>query len=369
VVDETVEKYSLYTLSGAAREAFEGFPMPKNTAVFAPTFDGHGAVRSDDITKDPRYGYNHPHYGMPKGHLPVSSYLAVPVVSRSGQVLGGLFFGHSEPSIFTSRHESIVTGIAAHAAIAMDNARLFEETRRAQRDLQIANKELRGANSDLEQFAYSASHDLKEPLRNVAIYSDLIRRKAGYVLDTQAQGFLIQLGQNARRMDSLVNDLLSFTQIGGSSAEIEHEKTNASDVLENVMANLITTGTEPQAKITHKSLPLDVRIGRIHLEQLLQNLIGNALKYRSNQPPEIHIAAHVKDEHWLFSVADNGIGILPEHQERIFGIFKRLHTADQYPGTGMGLAICKRIVERYHGRIWVESRPGHGSTFFFTVPV
>jgi signal transduction histidine kinase len=369
VVDQTGEIYSLYTLSGAPREAFERFPMPTNTAVFAPTFYGHGVLRSDDITKDSRYGHNPPHYGMPKGHLPVSSYLAVPVVSRCGQTLGGLFFGHSERAKFTSRHESIVTGIAAHAAIAMDNATLFEETRRAQRDLQIANEELRCANSDLEQFAYSASHDLKEPLRNVAIYSDLIGRKCGYLLDTQAQGFLTQLGQNARRMDSLVKDLLSFTQIGGSSAETEYESANAADVLKDLITNLVTTRAEPQAEITHESLPLDVRIDRIHLELLLQNLITNALKYRSHQPPHIHIAAQVKDEHWLFSVADNGIGILPEHQERIFGIFKRLHTTDQYPGTGMGLAICKRIVERYHGRIWVESRPGHGSTFFFTVPV
>jgi PAS domain S-box-containing protein len=172
VADEKGETYSLYTLSGAPREAFESFPMPRNTAVFEPTFHGRGVVRSDDITKDPRYGHNPPHYGMPKGHLPVTSYLAVPVVSRSGQVVGGLFFGHSAPARFTGRHEAIVTGIAAHAAIAIDNARLFEETRRGQRELQAANEELRRANSDLEQFAYSASHDLKEPLRNVAIYSE-----------------------------------------------------------------------------------------------------------------------------------------------------------------------------------------------------
>ncbi len=369
VVDEKGETYSLYTLSGAPREAFESFPMPRNTAVFGPTFHGRGVVRSDDITKDPRYGHNPPHYGMPKGHLPVTSYLAVPVVSRSGQVLGGLFFGHSAPARFTGRHEAIVIGIAAHAAIAMDNARLFEETRRGQREIQAANEELRRANSDLEQFAYSASHDLKEPLRNVAICSELIGRQCGNVLDTQAHGFLKQLMQNARRMDSLVNDLLAFTQVGGSNCETEREKTSASEALERVMTSFSNTFAELHADIGHGSLPADVRIRRIHLEQLFQNLISNALKYRSNQPPQIHLAAHVKDGNWLFSVADNGIGIPPEHQERIFGIFKRLHTADQYPGTGMGLAICKRIVERYHGRIWVESQSGHGSTFFFTLPV
>jgi PAS domain S-box-containing protein len=368
VVDEKGETYSLYSLSGAPREAFENFPVPRNTAVFEPTFYGQAVVRSDDITKDPRYGASPPHYGMPKAHLPVCSYLAVPVTSRSGQVLGGLFFGHSAPARFTRRHEAIVTGIAAHAAIAMDNAKLFEETRRAQRELHAANEELRRANSDLEQFAYSASHDLKEPLRNVAIYSEMIGRKYVNALDAQAKEFLSQLVQNARRMDSLVNDLLAFTQAGSLSGEAQREKTSASEVLEGVLANLSATIAELHAQVSHASLP-DVRIRRIHLEQLFQNLISNALKYRSNQPPQIHVTAHVKDKSWLFSVTDNGIGIPPEYQERIFGIFKRLHTAHQYPGTGIGVAICKRIVERYHGRIWVESRPGDGATFFFTVPL
>jgi PAS domain S-box-containing protein len=367
VVDEKGETHPLYSVSGAPREAFDDFPMPRNMAVFGPTFHGQGIVRSDDITKDSRYGHNPPHHDMPKGRLPVCSYLAVPVTSRSAEVLGGLFFGHSAPARFTRRHEAIVTGIAAHAGIAMDNARLFEEIRRAQRELQAANEELRRANIDLEQFAYSASHDLKEPLRNVAIYSEMIGRKCSNALDAQAQEFLGQLVQSARRMDSLVNDLLAFTRAGGPSGE-ERQRTSASEVLESVIANLSTTIAELHAEISHAALP-DVRIRRIHLEQLFQNLISNALKYRSNQPPQIHVAAHVQEESWLFSVTDNGIGIPSEYQERIFGIFKRLHTADQYPGTGIGLAICKRIVERYHGRIWVESQPGHGATFFFTLPV
>lgn len=145
--------------------------------------------------------------------------------------------------------------------------------------------------------------------------------------------------------------------------------TNALEVLNGVIANLATTIGELHAEISYASLPSAVRIRKIHLEQLFQNLISNALKYRSSQPSQIRVAAYVKDDEWIFSVADNGIGIAREYQERIFGIFKRLHTADQYPGTGIGLAICKRIVERYHGRIWIESEPGHGATFFFAIPV
>lgn len=367
VENEKGESYSLYTLSGAPREAFEQFHMPRNTAIFEPTYRGQGVVRSDDITRDPRYGRNAPYYGMPEGHLPVRSYLAVPVVSRSGKVLGGLFFGHPSPARFTSRHEAIVTGIAAQAAIAIDNAHLFEETRRTQRKLEQANEELKRANSDLEQFAYSASHDLREPLRNVAIYSQMITRKYAAKLDEQGHQFLGYVMDGARRMDALVNDLLAYTRAGETGDNGAKEKTSASDALQTALSNLLNVVMETQAEITYEELP-ELNVRRVHLQQLFQNLIGNSIKYRSKEIPRIHISAHKKENTWLFSVKDNGIGIEPEYRERVFGIFKRLHREEEYPGTGMGLAICQRIVERYRGRIWVESEFGRGATFFFTLP-
>lgn len=367
VVNETGESYSLFTLSGAPREVFEKFGMPRKTAVFQPTFDGEGPLRSDDITQDPRYGRSAPHFGMPKGHPPVRSYLGVPVISRSGKVLGGLFFGHSAAGQFSAQHEALIVGIAAQAAIAIDNANLFEETRRTQDQLQRANDELKRANGDLEQFAYSASHDLREPLRNVGIYSQMIARRYAPQLDEDGLQFLKFIIDGARRMDALVNDLMAFTRAGAPDGQDGTERTSASEALQGAILNLASAIQESDAEIIYGELP-DLPVRKVHLEQLFQNLLGNSIKYRSPEAPRIHVRAERKDGSWVFSVKDNGIGVEPEYRQRIFGIFKRLHREEDYPGTGMGLAICQRIVERYHGRIWVESEQGHGATFFFTVP-
>ncbi|HUQ95254.1 MAG TPA: PAS domain S-box protein, partial [Bryobacteraceae bacterium] len=212
VVNDRGESYMLYTLSGVPREAFSSFPMPRNTEVFAPTFRGDGILRSDDITKDPRYGKNAPYEGMPEGHLPVRSYLAAPVISRSGEVLGGLFFGHSQTGVFTVRHEAIVAGIAAQAAIAMDNARLFEQLRRERMRVEEGNMALRRANFDLEQFAYSASHDLQEPLRIVSIYSQMLKKKFSGQFGATADEYLSYTIQGAARLENLVRDLLEYTK-------------------------------------------------------------------------------------------------------------------------------------------------------------
>jgi PAS domain S-box-containing protein len=366
VLDEKGESYLLYTLAGAPYEAFGNFPMPRNTAVFGPTFRGEGALRSDDITKDPRYGHNAPHHGMPEGHLPVRSYLAVPVVSRSGAVLGGLFFGHSRTGVFTKRAEDLVTGIAAQAAIALDNALLFKQSEQTQEALRLSNEGLRRANEDLNQFAYSASHDLQEPLRMVALYSQMLQKKYRNKLDEQADEFIGYTVQGARRLEMLVKDLLAYTQAANFATE-DLSAVDANEILENTLSNLQRSIEESDAVVTHDSLPA-VYIQEIHLVQLFQNLIGNALKYRGKRKAYVKISAARQDAAWLFSVQDNGIGIDPQYKEQIFGLFKRLHTAADYSGTGIGLAICQKIVERYGGSIWVESALGEGATFYFTVP-
>ncbi len=228
-----------------------------------------------------------------------------------------------------------------------------------------ANEDLRRANDDLEQFSYSASHDLQEPLRTLKIYSELLAARYTEKLDGQALQMLGYLRAGASRMETLVRDLLAYTQVKNLEGR---EETEASEAIASALANLENAIHAASAQIIYGVLP-PVRIHRIHLQQLFQNLIGNAMKYRSSRPPLVRVDAIKKDQHWLFSVSDNGIGIDPEHVERIFGLFKRLHTGDEYSGTGIGLAICKRIVEQYGGRIWVESVPGEGSTFYFTIPL
>jgi PAS domain S-box-containing protein len=368
VVNEQAESYMLYTLCGVEPESFSRFPMPRNTHVFAPTFRGEAVVRSNDITRDPRYGKNPPYHGMPEGHLPVRSYLAVPVVSRSGEVLAGLFFGHSEPAQFTEWHERTVTGIAAQAAIALDNARLFTEARAARESAERSNEELRRANADLEQFAFSASHDLKEPLRMVTIYSQMLERKYGKKLDPQAEEYFGYVINGAQRMNELVEDLLAYTQAAPPSHSEVVPPAETDRVLDNTLANLKRALDESGATIQRRPLPV-LLIAEVHLTQLFQNVIENALKYRGDERPHITIEAARDGELWRISINDNGMGIAPQYAEQVFGIFKRLHTSDKYSGTGIGLAICQRIVHRYGGRIWVESKgEGKGSTFFFTLP-
>jgi signal transduction histidine kinase len=366
VINEQGESYTLYTLSGVPREHFEKFPMPRNTAVFGPTFRGESVVRSDDITQDPRYGKNAPYYGMPPGHLPVKSYLAAPVISRSGEVLGGLFFGHSTPAIFTNQHEELIAGIAGQAGVALDNARLFEQVRRERIRAEEANTALRRANADLEQFAYSASHDLQEPLRMVTVYTDMLKRKYGQKFGSDADLYIGYAVEGAQRMEHLIKDLLAYTQVSTVGDE-PVTLADADESLESALSILRRAIDESDASITHDSLP-KIRMHRVHLDQLFQNLVGNAIKYRGKDQPEIRVRAERRPAEWLFSVEDNGIGIDPQYRQQIFGIFKRLHSSTEYPGTGIGLAICHKIVQRYGGRIWVESELEHGATFFFTIP-
>ena len=238
------------------------------------------------------------------------------------------------------------------------------ERKEAEAALARANQELVRANADLEQFGYSASHDLQEPLRNVMIYSELLARRYGSQLGPEALEILEYLKGGASRMEILIRDLLEYTQV----RKVESlEESDAIQAMADALANLANGIEESGAEITHGHLPR-VAMHQVHLQQLLQNLIGNALKYRSQRTPRVAIEAKRRGAEWIFSVSDNGIGIDAQYRERIFGLFKRLHTAQEYSGTGIGLAICQRIVERYGGRIWVESEVGKGSTFFFTVP-
>jgi len=238
--------------------------------------------------------------------------------------------------------------------------------RMRQYEIRRRQETLTRVNADLEQFAYSASHDLQEPIRNIAIYSGLLSRRYGNLLDEKGQEFLDYVNKGALRMEMLVRDLLAYTKAGSIADEVT-ELIEAERPLQNAMLNLAESIRQSDAQILYRSLPA-VRIREVHLQQLVQNLIGNALKYRSGNTPQISISAEKDDCYWRFAIQDNGLGIDPEYKEKIFGLFKRLHVNDAYTGTGIGLAICQRIVNQYRGRIWVESEPEKGSTFFFTIP-
>ena len=232
--------------------------------------------------------------------------------------------------------------------------------------LQKSNDELQRANADLEQFAYSASHDLQEPLRQIAVYSQMLEKRYGPNLDAKASQYLGYCIEGAHRMEMLLNGLLAYSQVA-RTPDSPLRPVDVGEVLESVKKNLATTIEETGAEISTLALPV-VQGEPVPLVLLFQNLVSNALKYRGKHKPRVKITATRAANHWLFAVEDNGIGIPKEFQTQIFGIFKRLHSRAEYSGAGIGLAICQRIVERNGGRIWVESEPGSGSTFFFTLP-
>jgi PAS domain S-box-containing protein len=225
----------------------------------------------------------------------------------------------------------------------------------------------RRAKEDLNRFAYSTGHDLQEPLRNVSTYSQLLEKKYGRHLDADATSFIRFISRDAQRMCTLITNLAVYTGTG-SSAEQSHDASDANAAVEKALETLQAVISENQAVVVRSDLP-PVRMAEKDLQQLFQNLIQNAIQYRrADAEPRIDISAHRKGNEWIFSIKDNGIGISAQYTEQIFGVFRRLHGAGQYASTGMGLAICEKIVEHYGGHIWVESEPGAGSNFHFSVP-
>ncbi|MFY9562453.1 MAG: ATP-binding protein [Terriglobales bacterium] len=247
---------------------------------------------------------------------------------------------------------------------ALHEKRLREQRKRGEEDLAVKVDELARSNRDLEQFAYVASHDLQEPLRMVAAYTQLLAERYRGKLDENADKYIGYAVEGATRMQALIRDLLEFSRVGRNGTGGKHSDCNAA--LERALLNLKAAIDESGAAVNHDPLPA-VAAESTLLIQLFQNLIGNAIKFRGKEAPVIRISAERQGARWQFAVADNGIGIAPEHKDVIFVIFQRLHARDEYSGNGVGLAICKKIVEHHGGRIWVESEPGHGCTFQFTL--
>lgn len=244
-------------------------------------------------------------------------------------------------------------------------AREQRELIQARQDLEKSVVELGRSNSDLQQFAYVASHDLQEPLRMVASYTQLLAKRYKGKLDADADEFIAYAVDGANRMQRLIQDLLAYSRVNTQGQVFE--PTSVEAVVGYALDNLRGAIEESGAVVTHDPLPTVMADDR-QLLQLFQNLLSNALKFRGEQPPRVHVAAERRGTEWVFSVRDNGIGIDPQYAERIFVVFQRLHNVAEYSGTGIGLAICKKIVERHGGRIWIESQLGKGATFYFTLP-
>lgn len=253
----------------------------------------------------------------------------------------------------------------AEASFRQLNEQLEAKVQERTSELNETNANLLHSNRELEQFAYVASHDLQEPLRAVNSYAQLIVRKYQGNLDAKADKYLGYIMDGATRMQQLIDDLLSFSRVGTQGKPLK--PTDGEAVLSQVLDNLQIAIAQSHAVVTHDPLPT-IMGDEIQLIQLLQNLISNAIKFRREEPPKVHVSAEHRENEWIFSVRDNGIGMEPEYFDRIFMIFQRLHSRSEYPGTGIGLAVCKKIVERHRGRIWLESTPGVGTSFYFTIP-
>jgi light-regulated signal transduction histidine kinase (bacteriophytochrome) len=240
----------------------------------------------------------------------------------------------------------------------------MQDVEEERKKTEALNENLIKINKELEMFAYVASHDLQEPLRKVYSFTELLEKRYGYLFDERAKKYMNYITSGANRMQHLIRDLLRFSRVGTSERPFKRFDLNS--VFDQLLQDLSLKIDEKEAKIKIDNLPAIIA-DRTQIIQLWQNLLGNALKFCGEDTPVIHIKAEEKENEWLFSIKDNGIGIQKEYADKIFVIFQRLHEREKYEGTGIGLALCKKIVERHNGRIWFDSEPGEGSTFYFTI--
>jgi signal transduction histidine kinase/HAMP domain-containing protein len=317
------------------------------------------------IVNDPA---NHPdHVHTPEGHPEITCFLGVPL-KHGDETIGMIGLGN-KPGGYDAADQAAVEALSVAFVEALVRKRAEEALQRAHDELEDRVRQrtaaLKSSNKELEQFAYIASHDLQEPLRMVSSYMQLFERKYKDQLDETANKYIDYAVDGAARMQRMVNDLLAYSRVMTRGKALE--TTDCEQAWSEALANLRKAVEETGAEVTHDPLPR-VKADPAQLIQLFQNLIGNAVKYRREERPRVHVSAVREEDRWLFSVRDNGIGIEPQYAERIFVIFQRLHGKGEYSGTGIGLAVCKKIVDRHGGRIWVESKYGRGSTFYFTIP-
>ena len=354
---ESGDGYVLYTLSGAAREAFSKFPQPRATAIFAPTFHGEGPVRLDDVTADPRYGQSAPYFGMPPGHLPVRSYLAVPVKGVTGDVLGGLFFGHSQVGIFTEQHERLALGVAAWASVALENARLYA-------DAQTANRMK-------DEFLAVLSHELRTPLNAIVGYSRLLR--GGILSAEKAARGLETLERNATWLTQIVEDVLDVSRIVSGKIRLDVQPVDLPLIVDNAVASIQPAadakGVRLQTMVDPSVGPVSGDPGR--LQQVVWNLVSNAVKF-TGKKGRVQVRLERVDSHVEIVVSDTGMGIRADFLPYVFERFRQADsgTTRSTGGLGLGLAIVRHIVEMHGGTVEASSAgEEQGATFRVRLPL
>ena len=378
VLNDEGPSYMLYTLAGVPREAFAHFPMPRATDLFGPTFRGEGVVRIDNVKLDPRYGKNSPYYGMPDGHLPVASYLAVPVVARSGEVLGGLFFGHPEPAVFTERDEIIVSGLASQAAIAMDNARLYEAAKKARAQAEQAAaenerlyKQAEESSRLKEEFLATISHELRTPLSAILGWARMLR--LGQLSPENSIKALDTIERNARAQAQLVDDLLDVSRIitGKLRMDVRPADPNSfiDAAVEAVRPAADAKGVRVQKVVDTGavSIPGDP----VRLQQVVWNLLSNAIKF-TPRGGRVQIRSERVNSHLEIVVSDTGQGISAEFLPHVFDRFRQADqkTSRQHGGMGLGLSIVRHLVELHGGTVRAQSEgEGQGATFTVMLPI
>ncbi len=345
--------------------------MPRNTEIFDPTFKGEHVVRLDDVTQDPRYGKSAPHYGMPQGHLPVRSYLAVPVASRSGEVLGGLFFGHATPEVFTKSHEQILVGVAAQAAIAMDNARLFEAIEREKTIVDEARQRAEEANRAKDEFLAVVSHELRTPLNSMLGWTRLLRSGR---LDEQAFARGLEtVERNTLSQAQLIEDLLDVSRIITGKLRLSVEPVDLDPVIQTAMDSI-----RPAADAKEIRLHTIVDSGagfvsgdRERLQQIIWNLLANAIKFTPKHG-KVQLQLARVESHVEIAVSDTGQGIDSGFLPHVFDRFRQADAGitRKQGGLGLGLAIVRHLVEMHGGTVRAESEGmGKGATFVVLLPV
>jgi PAS domain S-box-containing protein len=364
------QAYQLFKLSGAAGEAFETLGLPGNAPMFAATFRGEAAIRCADISADARFGLLESHLGVP-GRPPVRSYLAVPVTSRSGEVLGGLFFGHPEVGIFTERAERLVKGIAAQAAIAIDNAQLYEAAQREIRTRERAEATLRERDRRKDEFLATLAHELRNPLAPIRQAAQIA--KARRATGAQKRWSHDVIARQVQHMARLLDDLLDISRITGGTLELRTEMTDLAAIIDAAVetARPVIDAKEHELSVETPSEPVYLSADPLRLAQVLSNLLTNAAKYTDSRG-KIRVAATRFADSIVVRVADNGIGIPPESLSAVFTMFSQVKAAQDRSdgGLGIGLSLSRGLVELHGGTIEARSAgSGQGSEFIVELPI